>query len=148
MLTFIGLIFAIYTLPMEFDKAPDKNVFGEKLITCSEDPMTGYFRDGCCSTGESDFGTHTVCAVVTEDFLKYSKERGNDLTTPVPAYRFPGLRPGDKWCLCASRWKEAMDAGVAPKVVLEATHEGTLRFVPLETLVKYAVISAEKNSGE
>jgi len=132
---------------MEFDKEPDKNVFGEKLISCSTNPMTGYFRDGCCSTGDSDFGTHTVCAVVTEAFLEFSKQRGNDLTTPLPAYRFPGLQPGDKWCLCASRWKEAMDAGVAPKVVLEATHEGTLRFVPLKTLVKYALTSKGNAAG-
>lgn len=148
MTNFFGLIFILYILPMEFDKVLDKNVFGEKLMTCSTDPMTGYFRDGCCSTGESDFGTHTVCAVVTEEFLKFSKERGNDLMTPLPAYRFPGLKPGDKWCLCASRWKEAMDANVAPKVVLEATHEGTLRFVPLETLVKFAVVSKSESGKD
>jgi hypothetical protein len=121
------------------DKVPDLNVFGEKLIACSTNPLTGYYRDGCCSTGESDHGTHTVCAVMTKDFLEFSASRGNDLSTPLPAYRFPGLKPGDKWCLCASRWKEAWQAGCAPKVHLEASHEGTLKHVPLEVLVKHAL---------
>lgn len=123
---------------MNADKEADLNVFGEKLIACSMDPLTGYYRDGCCSTGESDHGTHTVCAIVTAEFLEFSKSSGNDLTTAIPAYRFPGLKPGDKWCLCASRWKEAWEAGVAPAVVLEATHERSLDFVSLEVLVGFA----------
>lgn len=115
-----------------------KNVFGEELITCSENPLTGYFRDGCCRTDEQDLGTHTVCAVVTEDFLQFSLSRGNDLISPRPEYLFPGLKPGDRWCLCASRWLEAYKFGVAPMLVLEATHEKTLEFVPLKELVQFA----------
>ncbi len=115
------------------------NVFGEPLITCSEDPLTGFYRDGCCETGEDDKGTHTVCAVMTEKFLEFTKAQGNDLSSPVPQFDFPGLKPGDRWCLCASRWKEAFEAGVAPKVVLEATEEKTLEYVALDTLVQYAV---------
>lgn len=115
------------------------NVFGEPLITCSTAPLTGYYRNGCCETGEEDLGTHTVCAVVTEEFLVFSLHRGNDLITPRPEYRFPGLTPGDKWCLCASRWMEAYRAGVAPKVVLEATHEKTLHYIALDELLKFAV---------
>lgn len=120
------------------DKEPDTNVFGETLIICSTDPMTGFYRDGCCSTGASDRGTHTVCAIVTDEFLQFSLSRGNDLITPRPEYRFPGLQAGDKWCLCALRWKEALQAGVAPKLILEASHERTTDYVDLETLVKYA----------
>jgi len=116
-----------------------KNVFGEALITCSTAPLTGYFRDGCCRTDESDRGTHTVCAVMTDEFLTFSRQRGNDLITPRPEWQFPGLKAGDRWCLCASRWAEAYRAGAAPLVVLEATHERTLDFVPLEELVKFAV---------
>ncbi|MEM8876191.1 MAG: DUF2237 domain-containing protein [Planctomycetota bacterium] len=116
-----------------------KNVLGGKLIACSTDPMTGFYRDGCCNTGPNDTGSHTVCAVMTEEFLRFTAERGNDLSTPVPAYNFPGLRPGDKWCLCVSRWAEAIDVGVAPKVVLQATHEAALRVVDLATLKMYAV---------
>ncbi len=116
-----------------------KNVFGERLIPCSTSPLTGYFRDGCCETGEDDFGTHTVCAVMTDEFLSFSRGMGNDLVTPNPAFQFPGLKAGDKWCLCASRWLEAYHARVAPKVILEATHEKTLSYIPLEELVKYAV---------
>jgi uncharacterized protein (DUF2237 family) len=118
------------------------NVFGEELITCGTDPITGFYRDGCCNTGKEDRGTHTVCAVVTDEFLEFSHARGNDLINPVPAFGFQGLRPGDRWCLCAARWKEAYDAGVAPHVVLEATHEKTLDYIDLETLVKYAVRSS------
>ncbi|HKL03632.1 MAG TPA: DUF2237 domain-containing protein [Cryomorphaceae bacterium] len=120
------------------EKIPSLNVFGEKLIPCSTDPLTGYFRDGCCSTGPTDRGTHTVCAVMTAEFLEFSKSQGNDLITPLPAYRFPGLKPDDKWCLCILRWEEARKAGVAPKVLLEATHEKSIEYVPLETLVKFA----------
>jgi uncharacterized protein (DUF2237 family) len=123
---------------MELNKIPDLNVFGEKLATCGTQPLTGYFRDGCCSTGLTDKGTRTVCAVVTEEFLSFSKAQGNDLITPLPAYQFAGLKPGDHWCLCAARWMEAYRNGVAPNVVLEATHEKTLDYVPLEVLVKFA----------
>lgn len=116
-----------------------KNVFGEELITCSKNPMTGYFRDGCCNTDERDLGTHTVCAEVTDEFLQFSKERGNDLITPRPEFDFTGLKAGDRWCLCVNRWKEAYDQGVAPKVVLEATHEKSLETVDLDTLIQFAV---------
>lgn len=111
-----------------------KNVLGEDLQICSVDPQTGYFRNGRCETGPSDTGTHTVCARVTEEFLEFTKTRGNDLSTPMPAYRFPGLKPGDGWCLCALRWKEAEMAGNAPPVVLEATHSHTLDFIDMATL--------------
>ena len=117
----------------------NKNVFGEDLITCSTSPLTGYFRDGCCNTDETDGGTHTVCVEVTEDFLNFSKAVGNDLSTPYPQYQFDGLKPGDKWCLCALRFKEALIHNCAPKVILEATNEKTLDFIPLEELVKFAL---------
>jgi hypothetical protein len=120
-------------------KPAPKNVLGGKLQTCSTDPMTGFFRDGCCQTGITDLGVHTVCAVMTDDFLEFSYSRGNDLSTPRPEFGFPGLKHGDKWCLCASRWQEAFEAGVAPFVDLEATHERTLDFVSLEDLKKYCV---------
>lgn len=116
-----------------------KNVFGENLIPCSTAPMTGSYRNGCCETGEDDLGTHTVCAVMTREFLEFSLSRGNDLITPRPEYYFSGLKPGDRWCLCASRWVEAYRAGLAPQVVLEATHEKTLSYIALEELVKFAV---------
>ncbi|MGA0173131.1 MAG: DUF2237 family protein [Phycisphaerales bacterium] len=112
----------------------DRNVLGGPLETCSRSPMTGYFRDGCCRTGEDDLGRHTVCAVMTDEFLTFSKSRGNDLVTPRPEWRFPGLKAGDRWCLCALRWREAYEAGCAPQVVLEATHERTLDVVPLHWL--------------
>lgn len=115
-----------------------KSVLGEPLITCSMDPKTGFYRTGCCETGPDDHGVHTVCAVVTEDFLTFSKAAGNDLSTPMPAYGFQGLKPGDRWCLCASRWKQALDAGNAPKVILAATHENTLRFVTMRDLLQHA----------
>jgi uncharacterized protein (DUF2237 family) len=115
-----------------------KNVFGEDLMLCSSSPMTGYYRNGCCETGEDDRGTHTVCAIMTEDFLTFSKEKGNDLSTPRPEWNFPGLKPGDKWCLCASRWVEAYSGNVAPMVFLEATNEKTLDYIALEELVKFA----------
>ncbi|MBE0638227.1 MAG: DUF2237 domain-containing protein [Bacteroidales bacterium] len=114
------------------------NVFGTTLKPCSQRPVTGFYRDGICRTGEDDYGTHTVCAVMTEEFLRFSFDRGNDLITPMPQYRFPGLGPGDRWCLCALRWKEAFLAGVAPPVILEATNESTLRLIDLEDLVKHA----------
>ena len=118
---------------------PGKNVMGEELQTCSTDPMTGFYRDGCCNTGGSDVGLHVVCVRVTAEFLEFSKSRGNDLITPNPMYRFPGLTPGDQWCLCATRWKEAFDAGVAPGVVLAATHISTLEFASLEQLQEHAI---------
>lgn len=118
---------------------PDRNVLGGELLACSYDPLTGFFRDGCCSTGPQDAGSHTVCARVTADFLAFSMARGNDLSTPRPEWRFRGLQPGDRWCLCASRWREAWEAGVAPPVVLAATHEGALRLVPLEALLEHAI---------
>ena len=116
----------------------DKNVFGEPLEICCTAPMTGYFRDGLCRTITEDIGTHTVCAVMTNDFLRFSTSRGNDLISPMPYFQFPGLKEGDKWCLCVSRWIEAEKAGKAPSLVLEATHEKTLEYAPLEMLVKYA----------
>ena len=119
--------------------ADAKNVLGQELKPCSTDPMTGFFRNGCCETSHEDFGMHTVCAVMTADFLAFSKSVGNDLSTPQPEYGFAGLKPGDRWCLCAPRWKEALDAGAAPRVVLESTHEETLAIVPLGVLKDYAV---------
>ena len=115
-----------------------KNVFGEPLEACCFAPKTGFFRDGYCQTGPEDLGTHTVCAIITGEFLAFTKQRGNDLSTPVPAYQFPGLKAGDKWCLCALRWKEAYLAGQAPYVVLEATNEKTLEIIPIDVLVKFA----------
>ena len=115
------------------------NVLGRPLQPCSTDPMTGYFRDGCCRTDASDRGLHVVCAVMTAEFLAFSLRRGNDLSTPRPEFDFPGLRPGDRWCLCAPRWKEALDAGAAPPLVLEATHEETLAIVTLGVLKDHAV---------
>jgi uncharacterized protein (DUF2237 family) len=116
-----------------------KNVLGTELQPCSTDPMTGFYRDGCCRTGADDFGLHLVCTQVTDEFLAFSKARGNDLSTPNEMYHFPGLQSGDRWCLCVERWKEALDAGKAPRVVLEATHMSALEFVDLEDLEAYAV---------
>ncbi len=118
---------------------PARNVLGGPLTTCSARPMTGFFRDGCCNTGPTDVGSHTVCVVMTAVFLTFSKRSGNDLSTPMPDYGFPGLKPGDKWCLCAPRWQEAFEAGSAPKVVLSATHEGALEYTALADLKKFAV---------
>jgi len=115
------------------------NVLGTALQACSYDPLTGYYRDGCCNTDAQDHGTHVVCAKVTADFLAYSLQRGNDLVTPQPEYRFVGLRPGDRWCLCINRWVEALHAGVAPPVYLEATHPKALERVSLEQLKEYAL---------
>jgi uncharacterized protein len=117
----------------------DRNVLGEALEPCCLRPMTGFFRTGSCETGPEDFGAHTVCVQVTAEFLDYSRERGNDLSTPAPAFGFPGLKPGDRWCLCASRWKEALDAGMAPRVLLRATHERTLDYVSLDELKRYSM---------
>jgi uncharacterized protein (DUF2237 family) len=116
-----------------------RNVLGGPLHPCSKDPVTGYFRDGSCRTCEEDRGVHTVCARVTEEFLSFSRANGNDLSTPVPQFGFPGLRPGDRWCLCAGRWKQALDAGMAPPVILESTHEATLEVVSLAELQEHAI---------
>ena len=118
---------------------PALNVLGEPLAPCGLDPVTGFYRDGCCNTDYDDVGIHTVCVRVTREFLAFSKKRGNDLSTPAPDMGFPGLKPGDRWCLCAGRWKEALDAGAAPQVVLAATHEETLAVVPLEELKRHAL---------
>ena len=114
------------------------NVFGEELRSCSEDPLTGFFRDGCCNTSDQDVGSHTVCVEVTESFLEYSRFRGNDLSTPMPEHGFPGLQPGDRWCLCASRWLEAYHNEMAPRVFLQRTHQRALEIVPLELLRQFA----------
>lgn len=116
-----------------------KNIFGEELIPCSLTPLTGFYRNGCCETGPEDSGTHTVCAVMTEEFLIFSKSRGNDLMTPISDYQFPGLKPGDKWCLCALRWLEAFQENCAPFVFLEATNQVVLKLIPLEILISKAL---------
>ena len=116
-----------------------KNVRGGNLEICCRSPKTGYYRNGSCETGSTDFGTHVICAQVTEEFLNFTKQRGNDLSTPSPAGRFPGLNPGDKWCLCASRWKEALDAGIAPPVLLPATHAKALKYVTLRDLELHSI---------
>ena len=118
--------------------AERRNVLGGVLQPCSMNPMTGFFRDGCCRTGRGDVGVHVVCAMVTQEFLAFSKSRGNDLSTPRPEFDFPGLKPGDRWCLCASRWRDALLAGMAPPVVLEATHESALEFLDLADLQAHA----------
>ena len=120
--------------------AMEKNVFGQELQICCTSPMTGYFRDGICRTISEDTGTHTVCAIMTDEFLDFSASQGNNLITPIPLYNFPGLKAGDKWCLCVSRWIEAEKAGKAPQIILEATHEKTLDYTSLEILIKYALI--------
>jgi uncharacterized protein (DUF2237 family) len=115
------------------------NVLGEPLTPCSEEPLTGFFRDGCCNTSPQDLGRHVVCVRVTAEFLEFSRSKGNDLITPMPEYRFPGLKPGHQWCLCAMRWQEALEAGVAPKVVLQATHAAALKVVKLADLKRHAI---------
>ena len=119
---------------------PAKNVLGQKLETCGCEPMTGFYRDGCCNTGPQDLGVHTVCCVVTAEFLAVSARLGNDLSTPMPQYGFPGLKPGDRWCVCAARWLQVHEAGAACPVVLEATHEATLGIVSFDMLLEHAVI--------
>ena len=116
-----------------------RNVLGEPIALCSITPMTGFYRDGCCNTGEEDVGSHTVCVVMTAEFLAFSKSCGNDLSTPVPEFGFQGLKPGDRWCLCAPRWQEALEANKAPRVVLRATHEGALTYCSLTDLKRLAV---------
>jgi uncharacterized protein (DUF2237 family) len=121
------------------NREPDTNVVGGELLECSADPLTGFFRDGCCATGSDDFGSHTVCAVMTAEFLEFSKRAGNDLSTPRYEFGFPGLSPGDRWCVCASRWLEAYEAGMAPPVNLAATHRRALEVVPIELLLENAL---------
>lgn len=123
--------------PLEKDEAI--NVFGEALEPCSLDPVTGFFRDGCCNTNDEDYGSHTVCIEVTEAFLEYSRFRGNDLSTPVPEFGFPGLKPGDRWCLCAARWLEAQQQDMAPNVFLTKTHKKALDIIPFELLKQHSV---------
>jgi uncharacterized protein (DUF2237 family) len=116
-----------------------KNVFGEDLMVCSSDPLTGFFRNGKCDTCGDDHGMHTVCVEMTADFLVFSKRVGNDLSTPIPEYRFPGLRAGDRWCLCLPRWLEALEAGVAPKLLLKATHISAIEHISMEVLLEHAL---------
>jgi uncharacterized protein len=125
------------TLP-RMTREPDLNVIGGELMPCSTDPLTGFYREGCCSTGTEDLGSHTVCVVVTEEFLEFSRAVGNDLSTARPEWGFDGLAPGDRWCLCASRWLEAHDADCAPEVVLGATHARALEIIPIEALAPRA----------
>jgi uncharacterized protein (DUF2237 family) len=119
-------------------REPDLNVVGGRLLPCSSEPLTGFYRDGCCATGPEDLGSHTVCAIVTAAFLDFSALAGNDLSTPRPAFGFPGLSPGDRWCVCAARWLEAYDAGCAPAVVLGATHARAADVIPIDTLIAHA----------
>tara|TARA_Y100001954_G_C15314827_1_gene362387 strand:+ start:82 stop:486 length:405 start_codon:yes stop_codon:yes gene_type:complete len=132
MLNFIILNMANYAM------AQSLNVFGQPLLLCCNAPKTGFYRDGFCNTGSNDVGTHVICAEMTAEFLSFTKSKGNDLSTPNPFYDFPGLKPGDFWCLCAIRWKEAYDADAAPKVKLESTHEKALDFVTIEQLIEHA----------
>lgn len=126
-------------MPETPNRAPSVNVLGTPLEDCSHEPVTGFFRDGCCNTGPMDRGLHTVCAVMTAEFLAMSKYLGNDLSTPRPEFGFAGLKPGDRWCLCADRWLQAQEEGTAPRVNLAATHRDTLRIVPLDLLLRHAI---------
>lgn len=126
---------------IQFVKPPTLNVLGTALQVCSVDPLTGFFRDGCCNTDEDDEGSHTICVRVSEEFLAFSAAAGNDLSTPMPEYGFPGLEPGNQWCLCAARWAQALAAGAAPAVVLEATHARALKVVELSDLQAHGVES-------
>lgn len=119
------------------EKDTPKNVMGTALQSCCQDPKTGFYRDGFCKTGEQDVGTHVVCAIMTEEFLSYTKSKGNDLSTPRPEWQFPGLKAGDKWCLCVSRWLQAEKEGKAPQIILEATHEKALDYTDFELLLEY-----------
>jgi uncharacterized protein (DUF2237 family) len=130
--------FKVYTIGMnEINLPPARNVFNEPLVPCSFNPVTGFFRDGCCKTNQEDIGTHVVCVVMTEDFLEFSSSRGNDLSTPIPEWGFPGLKPGDQWCLCALRWVEAFQANAAPSVVLESTNYHALDLIDIEILQQF-----------
>lgn len=126
--------------PSDPEQDAQRNVLGQPLQTCGTEPMTGFYRDGCCNTGPDDRGVHTVCAIVTNQFLETSKRLGNDLITAAPQFGFPGLKAGDRWCVCAARWLQVFEAGAACPVVLEATHENTLRIVPFDILLQFAVI--------
>lgn len=129
-------------------RAPDTNVVGGELLECSAEPLTGFYRDGCCGTGPEDAGSHTVCAIVDEGFLRFSREAGNDLSTPRPQWGFPGLEPGDRWCVCAPRWLEAHAAGCAPPVVLAATHERALEVISIDLLVAHrSDLAADAGEG-
>lgn len=136
------------TEKMTEERLDNLNIYGEKLAMCCQDPVTGFYRNGYCQTGASDRGTHVACAKVTQEFLEFSKSRGNDLTTPRPEFSFPGLKPGDKWCLCALRWTEALEAGVVPKLDLKATHQRMLEFVQREVLERYALHDDQAESEE
>ena len=129
----------IFLFMMEDAIAQSLNVFGQPLELCCDNPKTGFYRDGFCNTGSIDLGTHVVCAEMTKEFLDYTKSKGNDLSTPNPIYDFPGLKPGDFWCLCALRWKEAYEAGVAPNVKLEATHDKALEYLTMNQLIEKAI---------
>jgi uncharacterized protein len=120
-------------------REPAINVLGGLLADCSHEPLTGFYRDGCCNTGPEDLGRHQVCAVMTAEFLEFSQRAGNDLSTPRPGFGFPGLKPGDRWCLCAARWQQALEAGAAPRVVLAATHERALELIRLADLKHHAI---------
>lgn len=133
---------------MDADIDEAVNVLGERLKPCAFDPMTGFFRDGCCNTGPEDRGRHTVCARMTQEFLDFSRARGNDLSSPRPEFGFPGLRPGDRWCLCALRWREAFEAGAAPQVVLASTHRATLKIIPLEALQAHALPGRRRDTPD
>lgn len=124
---------------MRDDQEASLNVYGERLKPCAFDPITGFYRDGCCNTGPEDRGRHVICVRITAEFLAFSRARGNDLSTPRPEFGFEGLREGDRWCLCAERWKEAWEAGAAPKVILASTHLSALRIVPLDVLEQHAM---------
>ena len=129
----------IYPIPLLTSLLPSFNVLGGELDTCSTDPLTGWYRDGCCNTDRNDRSLHTICCLVTQEFLEFAHSQGNDLITPMPEHRFPGLSPGDRWCVCAQTWQDAAVEGVACPVVMSATHEETLQIVPLELLKEYAV---------
>ena len=129
----------IFLFMIEDTIAQSLNVFGQPLELCCDNPKTGFYRDGFCNTGSIDLGTHVVCAKMTKEFLDYTKSKGNDLSTPNPIYDFPGLKPGDCWCLCALRWKEAYEAGVAPNVKLEATHDKALEYLTMNQLIEKAI---------
>ena len=128
-----------YERLMSSSKHPSRNVLGEVLLPCSARPVTGFFRNGCCDTSDDDRGSHTVCAVMTDEFLAFSSSCGNDLSTPVPQHGFPGLKAGDRWCLCAPRWQEAWEAGKAPHVILQSSHEGALAYVTIDDLISRAI---------
>lgn len=136
---FLFFILNLTVLMSQNNGQSAKNVLGEALTTCCTDPLTGFYRNGLCDTDPEDYGTHVVCALMTKEFLEFTKTRGNDLSTPRPEYNFPGLEPGDKWCLCALRWKEAYEHEAAPKVILKSTHEKALQYIDLNILKEYAL---------